>query len=286
MLIYDRESWIKEGARVGICHCTKGVGVLEHKHEFIEIVYILSGKATQFVDGEKYEVSRGDMLYISYGSVHSFESEDKAFSYVNIFLSPETAGQVIVTQENALSLLLLTAFDELRKDQGGGMIRFEGKERGEIESIISSMITEHSEERMGYATVLESYLNVIVTKMLRKVEQSFSGEAFASGGANDFWDTLKEYIDENLTSLLTLDALAKQSFYNPSYFSRAFKQRFGTSLTEYVGRRRIEYAVKLLGETELSVEEIARRSGFADRSGFYHAFSKYTGKSPSDYRSN
>ena len=63
-----------------------------------------------------------------------------------------------------------------------------------------------------------------------------------------------------------------------------FKQKFGTSLTEYVGRKRVELAVKLLRETESSVDEIAHKTGFSDRSTFYHAFSKYTGKVPSDFR--
>jgi two-component system response regulator YesN len=65
-----------------------------------------------------------------------------------------------------------------------------------------------------------------------------------------------------------------------------FKEKFGTSLVEYVNRRRVEGAVKLLREGELSVDEIIARTGYTDRSAFYHAFSKITGMAPAEYRTS
>ena len=279
MYVYSGKNWIKAGNSIGIFASKGGTVEGEHKHDFIEIVYITFGSASQFVDGERFEVKRGDMLFINYGCVHSFVSGDDNFSYINICFSPEVVENVIITKENAFALLSLTAFDEMRKDSGGGMISFHGEERKEIENILAYMLSEYKSESSSYSTVLECYMNILMAKMLRKVESQLTVEA-----ENDVWGALTEYIDDNLTSELTLGALAKKSFYNPSYFSRAFKQKFGVSLTEYVGRKRIEYAVKLLRETELSVDEIVAKSGYSERSTFYHAFSKYTGKSPSDYR--
>ena len=121
-------------------------------------------------------------------------------------------------------------------------------------------------------------MRILITMMLRKNAPLAEAE---TGGP---WEELRTYIDENLSSELTLSALAKKSFYNPSYFSRSFRRRFGVSLTEYVSRRRIALAVSLLEEGELSTDAIIARCGFSDRSGFYHAFSKYTGKTPSKLR--
>ena len=279
MYVYTKEDWIKDGSSIGIFATGNSKGIDEHKHDFIEIVYVRSGNATQYVDRERFDVKRGDVIFINYGSAHSFSTNEKGFSYVNICFSPEIVESLILTKENAFALLSLTAFDELRKDSGGGMITFGGKERDEIESILDSMLDEYLAENTSYRSVLECYINILFTKMLRKVQMGLTGET-----ENDMWRSLSSYIDNNLDSELTLGSLARKSFYNPSYFSRVFKQHFGTSLTEYVGRRRIEYAVKLLLKTDLSVDEIARKSGFTERSTFYHAFSRYTGKSPTDYR--
>jgi two-component system response regulator YesN len=78
--------------------------------------------------------------------------------------------------------------------------------------------------------------------------------------------------------------LAQKFFYNPSYFSRVFKEKFGMPFVEYITRKRLSYAIELLKNTELSVEEIGRRVGFSDAKGLYRAFSTYLGSTPSQYR--
>lgn len=278
MVIYTANSQIKKGKTVGIFSRREPRLMETHRHDFIEIVYVLSGKGVQYVDGEGYEVKRGDILFINIGSEHSFEPIED-FVYVNISVSPEVVGERLITSENAFSLLSLTAFGEMQKEQNGTVITFCGEERREIEDILASMEREYYSELSGNETVIECYMNILITKMLRKTQLGIE-----SKDSSDIWNGIMEYIDDNLSSDLTLSALAQKCFYNPSYFSRVFKQKFGTSLTEYVRRKRVERAVELISRTHLSIEEIVRQTGFSDRSTFYHTFSKYTGKSPSDYR--
>ena len=277
MQIYKTENLIEKGKSVHVFK-SKSNKIDSHIHDFIEIVYILSGKGIQSVDGKTYEVGRGDMLFINYGSVHSFTLDDGAI-YINICFSPETVGENIITSSNAFSVLSLTAFNEMRCEEGGGRISFFGKERTEIEEILSSMYREYKEKKYSWDTVVGNYLNILITYMLRKTEAGMETTETDSA-----WQELAEYIDENLNSRLTLSALAGKCFYNPSYFSRIFKEKFGMSLVEYITRKRLSYAVKLLNEGELSIDEISEAAGFSDRSGFYHAFSKYIGGAPSDYR--
>lgn len=277
MHVYKAENLIEKGKSVHVFK-SKTHGVVTHTHDFIEIVYILSGKGVQTVDGKTYDVRRGDMLFINYGSVHGFVLEENS-SYINICFSPETVGENIITSSNAFSILSLTAFNEMRCEEGGGRITFSGTERGDVEELLSAMLREYKEKKYAWDTVVGSYLNVLITYMLRKTEAGVEATE-----TDEVWQALAEYIDENLQSKLTLSALAGKCFYNPSYFSRVFKEKFGMSLVEYITRKRLAYAVKLLSEGELSVDEISYESGFSDRSGFYHAFSKYIGGSPSDFR--
>jgi YesN/AraC family two-component response regulator len=116
-------------------------------------------------------------------------------------------------------------------------------------------------------------------KMLRKTEMG--NESISK----DWWVELIDYIDANIGEPLTLGSLAKKSFYNPSYFSRIFKQKFGVSLTDYIAKKRVDMAIELLANNDIPLDEIIRRCGFADRSSFYHSFSKYKGKAPSEFRS-
>ena len=277
MYVYKAADLIEKGKSVHVFR-SKTSGGITHTHDFIEIVYIISGKGIQSVDGKTYEVKRGDMLFVNYGSVHSFKL-DADSSYINICFFPETVGENIITPSNAFSILSLTAFNEMRCEEGGGRITFSGKERGEVEDILFAMLREYKGKKYAWDTVVGNYLNVIITYMLRKTEVGVEMTE-----TDETWQALAEYIDENLQSRLTLSALAGKCFYNPSYFSRVFKEKFGMSLVEYITRKRLAYVVGLLSESELSVDEISIAAGFSDRSGFYHAFAKYIGGSPSDFR--
>ncbi len=281
MKIYKTEDLIERGKSLHIFSTDSCKSPTPpHTHDFIELIYIRSGQAEQYVDGSTYRVSHGDMIFLNYGSSHAFQPMGK-FSYVNICFSPETVGDSIITRENAFSLLSLTAFHEICGDAGGGKLSFFGAERAEIENILDAMINEYSAKQASWNAIMESYLNILITKMLRRVEQGMEKDVIG-----ETWQRLAEYIDENLDAELTLSALAQKCFYNPSYFSRVFKENFKMSPVEYVTRNRLEHAVELLSVTELSVDEIGMRVGFSDRSNFYRAFSKYIGGKPSDYRKN
>lgn len=277
MKIYKAEQHIANGRTIGISRQIHYKPEPLHAHEFIEVVYILSGKAIQHVDAECYEVERGDVIFINYGSLHAFEPLED-LELVNVYFMPELLGDAIITPENALALLSLTAFDEMRRDKSGGKLSFAGDERRELETIMLAMLREDAEQRPGFERVIENYLGILFTVMLRKtVIDGSNAEA-------DAWSALTDYIDENLHERLTLSSLAQKCFYNPSYFSRVFKQHFGVSLSDYLRAKRIGQAMRLLTETEATVDEIAEQTGYADRSTFYHAFSKQTGTSPAEYR--
>ena len=279
MRVFKTEDLIERGKSLHIFSSTKKVISIEaHTHDFIELIYVMSGRARQYVDGIGYEVERGDVIFINYGSTHAFETEE-AFSFINICFSPETVGEAIITRENAFSLLSLTAFHEIVGDSGGGKLSFFGGERLEIENILKSMLHEYREKKPSWDSVAECYLNILITKMLRKVEMGIEKEELG-----EMWKRLAEYIDTNPDASLTLSALAQKCFYNPSYFSRMFKEKFKMSPMEYVTRKRLDYALRLLCETPLSIDEIGARVGFSNRSNFYRAFYKYLGGKPSDYR--
>ena len=59
MYVYTKEDWIKNGSSIGIFATGNSKGINEHKHDFIEIVYVRSGNATQYVDGERFDVVDG-----------------------------------------------------------------------------------------------------------------------------------------------------------------------------------------------------------------------------------
>lgn len=96
---------------------------------------------------------------------------------------------------------------------------------------------------------------------------------------------LKELIQDQVDTNLTLNDISRTLDINPSYLSREFSKHFNNlSFGEYIRKMRIEKAVTLIQSSAYSLTEIAYLTGFSDQSHFTRIFKKVTGKSPSSFR--
>lgn len=91
-------------------------------------------------------------------------------------------------------------------------------------------------------------------------------------------------IDYDLTADLGLKAIAETLNVNASYLSSLFKKETGSTLTEYVNKKRVERAIFLLNTTSLQVQTIAQYCGIPDVNYFTKVFKKIIGKTPKEYR--
>ena len=91
-------------------------------------------------------------------------------------------------------------------------------------------------------------------------------------------------IDTDLTSDLSLSALAAFLNMNPSYLSTLFKKETGMTLTEYVNRQRVEHGLFLLNTTDMQIQTIAQYCGVPDVNYFTKMFKKLVGQTPKSYR--
>lgn len=93
------------------------------------------------------------------------------------------------------------------------------------------------------------------------------------------------YVHENLfDSSICVAGIAVEMNMTQSNLSYHFKRETGSSLSEYIGKKRSDYAMKLLRETTLTVEEIAQQCGYGSSMTMYRAIKKETGLTPAAYR--
>jgi AraC-like DNA-binding protein len=96
---------------------------------------------------------------------------------------------------------------------------------------------------------------------------------------------LKEIIQDQIDTNITLKEVSKNLDISPSYLSREFSKYFeDLSFGEYIRRQRIEKAQELMKDRAYSLTEIAYLTGFSDQSHFTRIFQKYRGESPSVFR--
>ena len=81
-----------------------------------------------------------------------------------------------------------------------------------------------------------------------------------------------DYIQQRFAEPIALETLASLATFNPSYFSRLFKQV------------RVHRACELLRETSCSVPEISEEIGYGDANYFDKVFKRQIGITPAAYR--
>lgn len=91
-------------------------------------------------------------------------------------------------------------------------------------------------------------------------------------------------INLHLDAPLSLKTLAAQCYISPSYLSNVFKQEIGQTLTDYISRRRMERAARLLLTTNARVAVVAEEVGILDVNYFTKMFKNATGQTPTAYR--
>ncbi|TFF39551.1 AraC family transcriptional regulator [Mucilaginibacter psychrotolerans] len=93
-----------------------------------------------------------------------------------------------------------------------------------------------------------------------------------------------EYIKNNLTSKLSIDALCRMAFMSKASFFRAFKHEMGISPVDYIIKERLQFAKQLMNNPYNSISEACFKAGFNNLNYFSRAFHKVEGITPSQYK--
>ncbi|MDR7812409.1 response regulator [Lacrimispora sp.] len=92
------------------------------------------------------------------------------------------------------------------------------------------------------------------------------------------------YIQEHYSEDIAINDLAMSYGMSPNYFSSIFKAETSQSAVNYITELKVKKAQELLENSELSVVDIAKRTGYEDSQYFFRVFKKHTGMTPLGYR--
>ena len=137
----------------------------------------------------------------------------------------------------------------------------------------------------GYSTSNLLYANLTLPFFLASFVQpdSFQPEIAGSKTANPT-DKAISFMQDSLSTTVTLDNIAQSVHLSTSFFSRKFKQDTGYAPIEYFNHLRIQKACQLLHFSQLRINEVATEIGIDDPFYFSRLFKKQMGVSPAGYR--
>lgn len=106
----------------------------------------------------------------------------------------------------------------------------------------------------------------------------------AETGSTVLMQEMLAYLEQNYLTDISLVDLARRYGYHKNYLSRVFNARLGCGFRYYINTRRAQYAARLMQTTDLSLEEIAFRSGFHNLRTFNRAFQSCFQQTARQYR--
>jgi AraC-like DNA-binding protein len=94
------------------------------------------------------------------------------------------------------------------------------------------------------------------------------------------------YIDSHIIDDLSLDILAWELHVSKYYISRLFNQKLHTTFSKYINHLRLEHAINLLKNTDMTISDIAYESGSECERSFFRIFRDNMTITPLHYRKN
>lgn len=94
------------------------------------------------------------------------------------------------------------------------------------------------------------------------------------------------YLHNNYTNNITISDIQNHCHFSPTQIRKVFKKYSGFTINAYILKLKMSSAANLLKTSDLKINQIADRLGYADANYFMLQFKKYYGVTPSEFRRN
>lgn len=246
-----------------------------HAHDYVSIIYILSGSCTYTIQGKSYAVKKGDVIICNPGIFHgknftnTEEVSEFQVGFHNIHL--EHLPKEYLIQEDACPVIQLTTYEQ------------------DFYNVYSEIIVEQEKNEPGVHLSLKILIMKLIVILLKETYPYIKKEEhnyfnFESYDRTTIVNTLLTYFNENYMNKISLDKISKNMYLSPVYISKIFKEETGETPINYLIKIRLEKAKELLEEDRLSIKEVAQNIGYNDAYYFSRLFKKYYGCPPTQYR--
>ena len=239
------------------------------------IFYVIDGNARLILENAEHDLGAGALLYLRSGTPYYFDGNVKVLVF-NFDLTRDHEEK-----KDAMRPKSRHSFKTERI--------LENDVPPELESYIIVRKAFEMEARLqecitGYrfpTAVSDALTSATIKEVLCYAVQNTDA---VSKRIPDIVEKVAEYIRNNYDKNITNDTISAEFGYHSFYLNRVFKDHTGMTLHRAVIRERVTIAKRLLQNTDIAVEAIARESGFSDRIQFSTTFRKSVGITPTEYR--
>lgn len=248
----------------------------EHWHTPIEIIMTTLNNYTVVLGNHTIKLDMDDIILICPGVIHSLRAP--ACGCRIIFQAEISMLKSIKEFESVLSLISPAI---IITSQNSPNIH------GEVKNLLLQICSEYNQgnsllETSIYAKLLNIF--VLIGRNFTENTERFDVGNQKQKEYTEKFISICNYINEHCIENITLDDIAKKAGFSKYHFTRLFKQFTNITFYKYLNQKRIAHAERLLINPEITVTEVALRSGFSNLSAFIRMFKIIKQCTPTEFR--
>ena len=267
-----------DGKLISVRKHTRFVHFPEHTHDYIEAVYMCSGETTHIINGKRFKLREGELLFLGQNARQEILSADENDIAVNFIIQPaffDKTLEMLGTEETPIkNFLIRSLFDS----EYQGYLHFKVAGVLPVQNLIENLIWTLTSNTTNKRNVNQITMGLLFMQLLNHTDK-LSHESREDRAIMEIF----RYIEENYKDGSLTEA-AKLLHYDFYWLSHEIKNRTGKTYTEHLQEKRLSQAAFLLKNTTLSVEEIAIAVGYENKSYFHRVFAAKFDTSPKKYR--
>lgn len=258
---------------------TRFVHFPEHSHDYVEAIYMCSGKTTHIINGTPITLNEGDLLFLTPRARQEILPAGVDDIAINFLIRPPFFQQPLAMmgdEESPVKKFVINTLVDTTYT--AGYLHFEVSDilpiQNTVETLVWALLNHVPDQRKINQTAMGFLLLLLMDHTDRIIHKN---------AEEDLIIKTLSYIEDNYVNG-TLKALADSLHYDYAWLSREIKKRTGKTYTELVQEKRLSQSCWMLKNTRLNVDEIARTVGYENVSYFHRAFRKKHHTSPRKYR--
>jgi len=248
-----------------------------HYHEEFEINFILNGKGVKRIVGDHIEeIDDIELVLVGPNLYHGWElnkCKHKKIHEITIQFHND------LFSDSLLQRRIMQPIKEMFNRSNHGIL-FSKKTASEL---ADRLIRISKLDGMDYFLEIISILHDMANSRHQRLLSTYTVD-YDKFEDDDKMKLVYEYVQKNFSDKITLDDVSDIASMSPVSFNRFIKKRTGKTFVNYLNDIRVGYAARWLVEKDLSISEIAFRSGFNNIANFNRIFKSVKNTTPSQYR--
>lgn len=230
-----------------------------------QLIFSRKGEGILQTNKVEYTVRTGDFLYLKPHESHYYASKGGTWSTDWILFQCYQADVILSALNLQSSICAHYSNQQKIMDQ--------------FYAIIAALQCSDYSSNIIASSQLYHLLALLHQNRLPEIQSDAQNE-------NGMITPILQFIDSHFAQEISLESLAKLVGISPQHLCKVFKKNMKMRPFEYITKKRLQAAKKLLLETNMPVKSVARAIGYDDNNYFGILFKKHEGVTATHYRGN